>query len=95
MSAVLLVDPNGQGVVCLPAASIPAKGVCDDASIAGSGGTDTDGTPLCADGDDAYTPSDYTIGTDACDDGSNPGDGGYDSSGNPLCDDGSYPSAGQ
>lgn len=94
-SAVLLVDPGEQSVVCLPEQSIPATGVCDDGSTPGVDGTDLGGAPICADGDDAYTPSDYTIGVDTCDDGSNPGDGGQDSEGNPLCADGSYPAAGQ
>ena len=69
--------------------------VCDDGSTPGSGGTDTNGPPICADGDDAHLPGD-TAGDSAshgiCDDASNPGDGGTDSSGAPLCADGTDPS---
>jgi hypothetical protein len=98
-TAALVSDPSGN-VVCVPYTSIPAAGVCDDASNPGSGGDDTDGTPLCADGDYPILPSDAQSGgywndnpgVGGCDDGSNPGDGGYDASGNALCADGTYPS---
>jgi hypothetical protein len=93
----VVVDPENQQVVCLPNASVPSTGVCDDGSVPTSGGTDTDGTPLCADGDDAYLPGDTADDAASyatCDDGSDPGDGGTDASGTPLCADGTYPSYG-
>ena len=93
----VVVDPQDQRVVCLPNASVPSAGVCDDGSMPRSGGTDTNGAPLCADGDDAYLPGDTasdsaSYGT--CDDGSTPGDGGAASGGAPLCADGSPASYG-
>ena len=91
----VVLDPQNQQVVCLPNASVPSTGVCDDGSAPGSGGTDTDGTPMCTDGDDAYLPGDTANDSAShgfCDDGSNPGDGGNDSSGAPLCADGTDPS---
>jgi hypothetical protein len=93
----VVVDPEDQQVVCLPDASVPSTGVCDDGSMPTSGGTDTDGTPLCADGDDAYLPGDTADDSASyatCDDGSDPGDGGTDASGTALCADGTYPSYG-
>jgi hypothetical protein len=90
----VVVDPQSQAVVCLPDASVPASGVCDDGSMPTSGGTEADGTPICADGDDAYLPGDTaddSASNGTCDDGSNPGDGGSASSG-PLCADGTSPS---
>jgi hypothetical protein len=94
-TAYVVVDPQDQAVVCLPNASVPPTGVCDDGSAPGSGGTDVDKTPMCADGDDAYLPGDTaddSASDGACDDGSNAGDGGSDSSGAPLCADGTTPS---
>jgi hypothetical protein len=94
-TAYVVVDPQNQAVVCLPDASVPPTGVCDDGSAPGSGGTDVDNTPMCADGDDAYLPGDTaddSASDGACDDGSNAGDGGSDSSGAPLCADGTSPS---
>jgi hypothetical protein len=90
-TSFVVVDPQNKLVVCLPNASVPSTGVCDDGSMPSSGGTDTDGTPLCSDGDDVYLPGDTaddsaSYGT--CDDGSNPGDGGASTSGPPLCADG-------
>jgi hypothetical protein len=91
----VVVDPQNQQVVCLPNASVPASGVCDDGSTPGSGGTDTNGVPMCTDGDDVYLPGDTANDSASggiCDDASNPGDGGTDSSGAPLCADGTAPS---
>lgn len=91
----IVIDPQSQQVVCLPNASVSSSGVCDDGSMPGSGGADTDGTPMCADGDDAYLPGDTphdSASHGICDDASNPGDGGTDSSGGPLCADGTDPS---
>jgi len=48
--------PASQAVVCLPDASVPASGVCDDGSMP-TPGHEADGTPICADGDDAYSPA--------------------------------------
>jgi hypothetical protein len=97
-TAALVSDPGGD-VVCVPYTSIPAAGVCDDASNPGSGGADQDGTALCADGNYPILASDAQSGGYSndnpgvsCDDGSNPGDGGYDASGTALCADGTYPS---
>ena len=91
----VVLDPVSQEVVCLPDASVPSSGVCDDGSTPGAGGTDTNGTPMCADGDDAYLQGDTTDDSAShgiCDDASSPGDGGTDSSGAPLCADGTDPS---
>ena len=93
-TAYVVLDPQNQAVVCLPDASVPSTGVCDDGSMPGSGGTDG-ATPMCADGDDAYLPGDTaddSASNGTCDDGSDPGDGGPDSSGAPLCADGTSPS---
>jgi hypothetical protein len=94
-TAYVVVDPQNQSVVCLPNASVPSTGVCDDGSQPGSGGAESDGTPICTDGDDAYLPGDTaddSASNGTCDDGSNPGDGGNASDGAPLCADGSDPS---
>lgn len=94
-TAFVVVDPLDQGVVCLPNASVPATGVCDDGSNPGSGGVDDNGAQLCQDGDNAYyagDTADDSASNGSCDDGSNPGDGGSDAGGTPLCADGSYPS---
>jgi hypothetical protein len=91
----VVADPQNQAAVCLPNASVPSTGVCDDGSQPGSGGTETDGTPICTDGDDAYLPGDTaddSASNGTCDDGSNPGDGGTESNGAPLCADGTDPS---
>jgi hypothetical protein len=93
----VVVDPLNKLVDCLPNASVPSTGVCDDSSMPSSGGTDSDGTPLCADGDDAYLPGDTaddSASYGSCDDGSNPGDGGTTSAGLPLCADGTPASYG-
>ena len=93
----VVVDPQNKLIVCLPNASVPSTGVCDDGSMPSSGGTDTDGTPLCADGDDAYLPGDTAADSASygtCDDGSTPGDGGANSAGTPLCADGTPASYG-
>jgi hypothetical protein len=91
----VVLDPQDQDVVCLPNASVPTTGVCDDGTKPGSGGAETDGTPICTDGDDAYLPGDTaddSASNGTCDDGSNPGDGGSASNGAPLCADGTDPS---
>jgi hypothetical protein len=91
----VVVDPQNQAVVCLPDSSVPSTGVCDDGSKPGSGGTESDGTPICNDGDDAYLrgdTADDSASDGYCDDGSNPGDGGSASNGAPLCADGTSPS---
>ena len=90
----VVLDPQNQQVVCLPNASVPAAGVCDDGSAPRSGGTDSSGAALCADGDNAFLPGDTandSASNGSCDDGSTPGDGGTSSSGTSLCADGTDP----
>ena len=93
----LVIDPQNQNVVCLPNASVPPTGVCDDGSRPGSGGTSTDGTALCSDGNGAYLRGDTaqdSASQGTCDDGSSPGDGGTGTGGALLCADGTYPYSG-